>query len=323
MLSLRKSVKYAGQAATIIFHRDATRNTKAHMEIPTSTTRKILNLPLLLLLVLPVHAQSPVWKVEKDVNLMFIGGSMHVLTADDYPLPSAFETAYQQSGRIVFETDLAKMESPQIRQYMLATLSYSDGRNLQQVLREDTYRSVAEFFSTRGVPMASVENFKPGMVATVMAMVELQRLGLVGVGVDSYFNQRADSDLKAKGYLETVEEQIDFIANMGSGREDDMLAYNLADLENLPSVWQSMNQAWRSGDLLALEETSAAPLRDDFSEIYQALLIDRNNAWMPQIEAMAKTAEVEFVLVGALHLVGSDGLLAMLVSRGYTVTQLH
>jgi hypothetical protein len=245
------------------------------------------------------------------------------LTARDYPLPDAFDTAYQQSGRLIFETDLAKMESPQFQQYMLAELSYSDGRNLQQVLSTDTYRSVSEFFTARGVPMTSVENFKPGMVATMMAMVELQRLGLVGVGVDSYFNQRADREQKAKGKLETVEQQISFIAGMGAGREDEMLAYNLADLKSLPSLWQSMNQAWRSGDLRALEEIAATPLRDDFPEIYQALLVNRNNAWMPQIEAMSKTAEVEFVLVGALHLVGSDGLLAMLSSRGYKITQLH
>ena len=288
-----------------------------------TNTHWMLYLPLLLLLILPAHAQSPVWKVEKDTSLMFIGGTMHVLTARDYPLPSAFETAYQQSGRLVFETDMAKMESPQFQQYMLAELSYSDGRNLQQVLRADTYRSVAEFFTQRGVPMASVENFKPGMVATMMAMVELQRLGLVGIGVDSYFNQRADREQKTKGKLETVEEQISFIAGMGTGREDEMLAYNLADLKSLPSLWQSMNQAWRSGDLRALEEIAATPLRDDFPAIYQTLLVDRNNAWMPQIEALSKTAEVEFVLVGALHLVGSDGLLAMLSSRGYRITQLH
>ena len=292
------------------------------MRILTST-HPILYLPLLLLLVLPAHAQSPVWKVEKDARLMFIGGTMHVLTARDYPLPSAFETAYQQSGRLIFETDMAKLESPQIQQFMLAELSYNDGRNLQQVVSADTYRSVTEFFTSRGVPMASVENFKPGMVATMMAMVELQRLGLVGVGVDAYFNQRADKDQKAKGQLETVEAQISFIAGMGAGREDEMLAYNLADMKNLPSLWQSMNQAWRSGDLPVLEEIAATPLRDDFPEVYQALLINRNNAWLPQIEAMSKTTEVEFVLVGALHLVGSDGLLAMLSDRGYKITQLH
>jgi uncharacterized protein YbaP (TraB family) len=84
-----------------------------------------------------------------------------------------------------------------------------------------------------------------------------------------------------------------------------------------------MNQAWRSGDLRRLEATSAIPLRDDFPAIYQALLVDRNNAWMPQIVAMSKTAEIEFILVGALHLVGSDGLLSMLSSRGYQITQLQ
>jgi hypothetical protein len=277
----------------------------------------------LLLLALPAHAQSPVWRVEKDTNLMFIGGTMHVLTANDYPLPPSFETAYRQSGRVIFETDMAKMASPQFQQYMLAQLRYSDGRNLRQVLREDTHRSIEEFFATRGVSMASVENFKPGMVATMMVMVELQRLGLAGAGVDSYFNQRADKDLKAKGQLETVEEQVAFIAGMGAGREDEMLAYNLADLESLPALWQSMNQAWRSGDLHALEASSATPLRADFPEIYQALLIDRNNAWIAQIEAMSKTTEVEFILVGALHLVGSDGLLSMLSSRGYKITQLQ
>jgi hypothetical protein len=292
------------------------------MEIPTST-RKFLFLSLLLWLALPAHAQSPVWRVEKNTNLMFIGGTMHVLTAEDYPLPTAFETAYQQATQVVFETDLAKMESPQFQQYMLAELRYSDGRNLRQVLSEGTYRSIDEFFTTRGVPMASVEVFKPGMVAAMMAMVELQRLGLAGTGVDSYFNQRTDKERKAKGKLETAEEQVAFIASMGAGREDEMLAYNLADLENLPALWQSMNQAWRSGDLRRLEATSAIPLRDDFPAIYQALLVDRNNAWMPQIVAMSKTAEIEFILVGALHLVGSDGLLSMLSSRGYQITQLQ
>jgi hypothetical protein len=170
--------------------------------------------------------------------------------------------------------------------------------------------------------MANIDNFKPGMVATLMAMMELQRLGLTGTGVDKHLNQRADREHKAKGQLETAEQQISFIANMAVGREDEMLAYNLADMERLPDLWQVMKQAWRSGDLTALDELAATPLRDDFPEVYTALLVDRNNAWLPQIEIMSTTAEVEFVLVGALHLVGDDGLLAMLTSRGYKVTQL-
>jgi uncharacterized protein YbaP (TraB family) len=286
-------------------------------------TRQICHaLALQLLLVIPAYADSPVWKIEKDNSQMFIGGTMHVLTSEDYPLPVSFETAYQKSSRLIFETDMASMKSPQFQQYMLAKLSYRDGRSLRQVLHEDTYRALTEFFSNRGVSMTSVDHFKPGMVATLMTMTELQRLGLNGVGVDSYLNQRADSEQKAKGQLETAEDQIGFIANMGVGQEDEMLASNLADMERLPALWQVMKQAWRSGDLRTLEKVSAAPLRDDFPEVYKALLVDRNNAWMPQIEVMSATAEIEFVLVGALHLVGDDGLLAMLTRRGYKITQL-
>ena len=286
-------------------------------------TRKIYYaLALQLLLAMPVYADSPVWTIEKSNNLMFIGGTMHVLTAEDYPLPTSFETAYKKSSRLIFETDMARLESPEFQQYMLAELSYSDGKNLRQVVQKDTYRALTEFFSERGVPMTSIDNFKPGMVATLMAMMELQRLGLTGTGVDKHFSQRADREQKARGQLETAEEQISFIANMAIGREDEMLAYNLADIERLPDLWPVMKQAWRSGDLAALDEIGATPLRDDFPEVYKAMLVDRNNAWLPQIEIMSTTAEVEFVLVGALHLVGDDGLLALLTSRGYTVTQL-
>ena len=67
---------------------------------------------ILLLLAVPAHALSPVWMVEKDGRLMFVGGTLHVLTAENYPLPKAFETAYSRSGLVVFETDLGKMEDP-------------------------------------------------------------------------------------------------------------------------------------------------------------------------------------------------------------------
>lgn len=276
----------------------------------------------LLLLFSNANAQSPVWMIEKDDSLMFIGGTIHILTAQDYPLPDAFEKAYRQSQRVIFETDLNKMESPEFQQYILAELSYSDGRNLKQVLREDTYLSVSEFFSERGMSMSSIYNFKPGMVATVMTVVELQRLGIDGIGVDAHFNQRVNQDQKASGQLESVEAQIAFIANMGADNPDEMLAYNLADIKQLPELWQSMQKAWRSGNLVALDEVAASPLRSDFPEVYQALLVDRNNAWMPQIVAWSKTVEVEFVLVGVLHLVGNEGLLTQLSRRGYKITQL-
>ena len=291
---------------------------------PVAKTEKPVSCLGLLLLILSfsVQAQSPVWKIEKNDRVIFIGGSFHMLTPEDYPLPAAFEEAYQQSAQIVFETDIQKAQSPEYQQTMMRQLSYNDGRNLQQVLKEDTYLAVAEFFTNRGIPMAAIVNFKPGMVAMTMTVVELQRLGLVGVGVDAYYNEKSVNDQKKLGQLESVEDQLEFISRMGEGREDEMLSYTITDIEAIPGMWKKMKDAWRNGDMSKLRDIGISPLKSDFPALYQSIIVDRNNSWMPQIEAILKTREVEFVLVGALHLAGDDGLLAQLASRGYKIQQL-
>lgn len=293
------------------------------MHLPTTTGKVIFLLSLLSLFSsIPAQADSPVWQIERNGNLTFLGGTFHVLTEADYPLPTAFDKAYQQSTKVIFETDIEKMESPEFQQNMLRELSYSDGRNLQQVLRPETYLALKDYFAARGIPIDSVVNYKPGLVATLMTVIELQRLGLVGEGVDTYFSVKTATDQKRRGQLESVEDQIQFIANMGAGKEDELLAFNLEDMERLPGLWKSMKDSWRSGDMPKLYQDTGASLKNDFPEVYQSLLVERNDAWMPQIEALLETTEIEFVLVGALHLAGEDGLLSRLAARGYSVRQL-
>ena len=59
-----------------------------------------------------VHAESPVWKVSHGDNHLYLGGTIHLLGKDDYPLPPAFEKAYQDSSKLVFEADIQKFQSP-------------------------------------------------------------------------------------------------------------------------------------------------------------------------------------------------------------------
>ena len=83
-----------------------------------------------------------------------------------------------------------------------------------------------------------------------------------------------------------------------------------------------MKAAWRDADSEKLIELGLAPLKKDFPEIYDTLIVNRNNAWMPEIIAMMNTEDIEFILVGALHLVGEDGLLTLLSKQGYTIRML-
>ena len=280
---------------------------------------------LLALLFIPLfsaYSDSPVWKITKGDTQLFIGGTIHVLAKSDYPLPSSFEKAYTQSTMVVFETDLQEMQSPEFQKLTLSKIMYLNGNTLKTVLDESTYDALEAHLKTKGVPVANFMNFKAGMVSVMLTVMELQRLGLMGTGVDEFFQLRAINDQKDLGELETAVEQLEFISTLGEGRENDIIIYTLKDIKELPDKMKQLKEAWRNGDNQRLYEMTITPIKEEFPKLYNELMVNRNNTWMPKIEAMLKTEEVEFVLVGTAHLVGNEGLLAQLAAKGYTVQSL-
>jgi len=140
--------------------------------------------------------------------------------------------------------------------------------------------------------------------------------------VDNYFNIRAVGDAKTLGQLESIEQQIGFLAAMGEGNESEFILLSLRDLEETEAVMEEMIRAWREGDNDKLAEMFIADMKAEAPELYDSLLLQRNLNWIPQIESMLRDAETEFVLVGAAHLVGDQGLLDLLSRKGFQVKQL-
>lgn len=289
-------------------------------------TMKIIRLATLiislLVFTLPAFATSPLWKVSKGNDHLFIGGTIHMLGKSDYPLPPEFETIYNQSEQLVFETDMQKLQLPETQMKMVQLLSYQDGSTLKDHLNPDTYQALADFANKSGMPIAMIERFKPGMASTMLTIIELKKLGVDAEGVDSFYNSKASQDSKMLGKLETVDEQLNFLATLGEKNPDEFIAYTLRDMKELPKLFGEMKTAWRSGDINKLAEIGVIPMKKDFSETYQNLIIKRNKAWIPQIEAMIKTKEIEMILVGILHLSGGDSVLKQLEILGYRIEQL-
>ena len=221
---------------------------------------------LLLLLVCtpPARGDSPVWKVAKGGAHLFIGGTVHVLNQDDYPLPGAFEKAYQASSIIVFEADFRELQTPEFQQALVEQARYPEGRDLTMFLTDGTRAHLVQFLDSRQLPMDNLVKFKAGMVSMTLTIVELQRLGLAGAGVDQFFSQRAVNDRKEIGALETAQEQLMFIATMGEGKEDELIAYTLRQIEDLPEMMQAMKAAWRAGDNAEMEAVALRPMEKDF-----------------------------------------------------------
>ncbi|MBT3532020.1 MAG: TraB/GumN family protein [Gammaproteobacteria bacterium] len=267
-------------------------------------------------------ADTSVWEVSSGSNTVYLGGTVHLLRPSDYPLPAEYEQAYQDSSHLVFETDISSMNDLSIQASMLQQLTYSDGRTLKTVLSEEAYTALSDYVASSGMPMMMLDSFKPGLLISTLQVIEFQKMGFTPQGVDAYFNTRAIGDGKTLGQLETVQEQIGFLAEMGEGNESEFILMSLEDIDETDEMMEAMIEAWRSGDNRSLSDLFVADMQSEAPELYESLLINRNLRWIPQIEEMLRDRDTEFVLVGAAHLVGNQGLLELLSAKGYQIRQL-
>lgn len=268
-------------------------------------------------------AQSSVWKVTRGDQTLYVGGTCHVLRASDFPLPAEFDTAFDASATVYFETDIARVQSPEMQQVIAAHGMFSDGKSLDQVLTPAAWKKVETYFSALGMPSEQVRMFKPWMIVILVTATELQKIGVSMEGVDMHYFKRAKAEHKKIGELETFEQQVEFLVQLGAGHESELIANTLEELGDLPKQLDEMLAAWKTGDLAAIDTLMIEDVRKRYPAIYQDLFVERNNAWLAKLDALLKSPEVELALVGAGHLPGKDGLLDQLRARGCRVEQLN
>jgi len=268
-------------------------------------------------------ADSAVWRVSDGSQQIYLGGTVHLLRPSDYPLPAAFDMAYGEADSVYFETDISALSDIGTQMRMMQQLTYSDDRTLRSVLNDEAYAALSGYVAQLGLPMAALEKFRPGLLVSTLQVLEVQQMGFTPEGVDAHFNARAMDDGKPVGELESVESQIGYLARMGEGSESEFVLLSLEDMEELRESIEEMVGAWRSGDNERLADLFVDELREQVPDVYDVLLVERNNAWMPLIEDLFERDGTEFVLVGAAHLVGEDGLLTQLEAKGYQVSQLE
>lgn len=267
------------------------------------------------------YAETSVWKAEKDQQTIYLGGTVHILRATDYPLPEAYNTAYKASQILTFETDIAALSSPEFQQQMILSLSYAGEKTIANQTSPEVYKALNEYAASLGLSLEYMKKAKPGMLMSAFTMMELQKMGVTQEGIDLHFAKLAKKDGKSIKYFETPQEQVSFIAKLGLGNENKFYTYLLKDLKNTKQQFLEILKSWRSGNDKEMDKIINLAMKD-FPKMNKLLLIDRNNNWMPNIEKYFDTKEVEFVLVGAAHLIGEDGVINMLKKKGYKITQL-
>ncbi len=290
----------------------------------------ILSLIFMLLVSAGVNAQQNqpaaalkhcLWEVASPFNKVFLLGSLHVLKSDAYPLAKEINKAYSASPKVVFETDIGGMMDPSVQAKMLSMGLYPEGESLLQNISADIRGDLQKKMAELGLPLEQFARFKPWLLAVTLTTLELQRLGFSpAYGIDVHYYGRARSDKKMIDYFESIDYQLDLLGNMDPDDQTAFLGQTLKDLEIAGEMADDMMTYWQKGQadkLYALLYKSF----EGYSEIEDRLLLQRNKDWLDKIETLLEEPENVFIVVGAGHLVGPEGVVALLKQKGYKVKQ--
>jgi uncharacterized protein YbaP (TraB family) len=264
-------------------------------------------------------ATACVWKVTgSNGAVLYLGGSMHALRPSDYPLPAAYNRAFDASSQLVFEEDPKQSRGAEKMFEKLAT--YPRGDSLKKHVDPRTYDYLRRVFKLIGVPEEKFSRLRPWALA--LSLQSPRAHGLSGdLGVEGFLEKRARANAKPISGLESFREHLEVFSGLSERQSEALLLLLFIPNEPGQGGFDQAVRSWRQGDV----ETLTRRVHEGFVEfpaMAERMLGRRNRAWMPKIEGYLRSGQTYFVVAGAGHMGGRDGLLALLKARGYRIEQM-
>jgi uncharacterized protein YbaP (TraB family) len=263
-----------------------------------------------------------IWRLRQGAGWVYVAGSMHGLPATRRALPATYGRAYAAAARLVMEIDLKSTSPAELAEELLRRGLQDGGGTLSADLGPQRWRQLQPLLKSAGLTPELAEPLKPWAVALMLASGQLLRSGYGGEnGVEAQLQARAAADRKPVTGLETASFQLGLLAGLPLSDQLALLDQAIAEQEPLPRRLNELETAWRLGDLATLERLALA--NDGSTPGVRAVLLDRRNShWLPPIESFLQQLDNTLVVVGAAHLLGNGGLIALLRRRGLVVERV-
>ncbi|WP_238884126.1 TraB/GumN family protein [Clostridium sp. YIM B02551] len=268
------------------------------------------------------EAKGIFYKVEKDGKYLYLGGSIH-LGDDKIKFSDKVENAYKESNKLGVELDVTDSE---IADKFSKEMSYTDGDNLDKHIKPETKEYVTKLLGEVGEKYnGEISKLKPWALQMTISVLQYSASGFKSSnGLDMIFISRAKSDNKAIVALEELDTQYKAL----SFGDDEFQNANLMKLTKVTETkkqLQEMYDAIVNGDTEYVEKMNDEVKSGDkmFRDYYDAMVTKRNLNMEAKIEEYLKSNDKYFIVVGAGHVVGEDGLVTLLKDKGYTITRLE
>lgn len=273
----------------------------------------------LLLIAVPVLAEPALWVARKDQATVYLFGTVHLLPSDTNWSSKELERALDASGALLIElTD----DNPANMQAQVVKYGLDPAHPLSSKLSPRDRNRLERAAAEAGLPggAATLQPMRPWLAAVTLAMTPLVRAGMdPAQGVDRVLRARMEKAGKTVEGLETAEQQLRMLADMPERMQIDFLRQSLDEVAEGPARLRELIDAWRRGDIDAIARIEDEDLRKDSPELYDRMLVQRNQAWAKAIAERMHHPGTTFVAVGAGHLAGPDSLQVQLEKLGVEV----
>jgi uncharacterized protein YbaP (TraB family) len=281
-----------------------------------------------LALALPSMAQQgdhPVsmWKLEGSTNSIYLLGSVHLLRAEDHPLPSIIQQAYEDAETLIMELDMDDIDPVEAQSVLTQLGLIHDDRSLNDLMGPDRYAEAEKLANSADIPLAMLAKSEPWLAAITVEQLMLARIGFnPQYGIENHLMEKAGLDDKEIRGLETVQEQLQFLDRMSLDAQRSLLLQSLKESVDIQTIMDELVHAWRHGDIAFMEDNMLDEMKQ-YPELYRTIVVNRNVSWLEQIEELLDDQDDYLVIVGALHLIGEDGIPSLLDERGREIVQLR
>ena len=284
--------------------------------------KKIFLSILLLMINFPSFAQSEtnenslLWKISgknfKSPSYLF--GTIHIICQDNYLWTDVMNDAFTKTQALYLELPMADKG---FQQKMMEHIMLKDGKQLKDFFTAKQYQKLDLFFKdSMKMPLAMFSKMKPFGIMSFAILKYIDCNGKMPISYEEkLMGQAIERNLKVSG-LETIEDQMKIFDDLPKDSIAKMVMASVTDTQKNKNIFQTMMNAYLAQDLDVLyNEIVRSP---EYEAHLTALLYERNLKWIPLIMTAAKEKPT-FFAVGAGHLPGEKGVLALLRKQGYKV----
>lgn len=264
-------------------------------------------------------ADPPLWRVIGPHGEVDLFGSIHLLSDATQWKNPALTAVLAKADALWFEIPLGGASQAQAIELMQAKGLLPTGQSLSSLLPAPLMARVTAQAKREGLDLASLERMKPWLAELELTLKFYTDQGYSEkLGVESQINAAVPASVPREAF-ETLDKQVDLFADDPMPEQVASLKQTLDELDTDPGLFARAASAWRRGDVKAIATEIVAPMRKEDEALYRRVLVDRNHRFARRIEALAKQPGRVFVVVGVGHLVGPDGVPALLRKDGLDV----